>query len=159
MKRERKQTQTSNFLAFPYFSNILVLWIHLYCCMSGVRPLFGTHSKMGAAIFICIYIFMAGVQLLSLPRYISQSTNSLTVVVPLLTPGVGGRTYLFLVAPHQCWRFGTSGVFFSSHLPVTGWPITSALAWFVRGRLAVLFLRLTAYFLITFFFFLSFPRN
>ena len=93
MWREREQTQSLNFffLVFCCSSNVLVRWFRLHWCASGVRPLFGAHLTMGATIFVSLYIFVAGVQLSSLPRHVSQTTNFQTRVVPLLPSGVVGR--------------------------------------------------------------------
>ena len=45
---------------------------------------------MGAVIFVCFYIFVAGVQFLSLPRRFSQPSDFQTRVLLLLPPGIGG---------------------------------------------------------------------
>ena len=62
MKRKREQIQTLNFLSvFSCCSNVLICWFRLQRFATGVRPLVGAHPKMGPVIFVCLYIFMAGI--------------------------------------------------------------------------------------------------
>ncbi len=64
MRRKWAQTQTLKFL--PGFR-----WQFEHACSMffssqvhvSMRPLFGVHSKIWTAIFVCLYIFLAGVQL------------------------------------------------------------------------------------------------
>ena len=130
------------FLVFCYISNVLVIVrrFRLHSCVSSVKTQFGAHSKLATVIFVSLYIFVAGVQLLFLPCHVSESTNLQTRVIPLLPPGVGGRTYPLSVVPILCRSFWTSCFFlvifnYRIHSPV--WPTTNALALLSKGQLAV----------------------
>ena len=108
----------SNWIFFLVFccSNVLVHWFRLHRFAPYVRPLFVAHSKMGQQLST-IFTFSFKCSLASLPRHVSESTNFLTQVVPLLTSGIGGKIYRFTVVP-DLHRFGTSG-FFQSFLWLT----------------------------------------
>ena len=116
---------------------------------------------MGAAFFVCLHIFVADVQIASLPLRVHLLSHFQTRVVFLLPPPLvseGGPNTL-LVIPHLRRRFGTSSFFlvifnYRSHSPVTGRPTTSALAWFIQ-KLAGHFRRLYESFIVFLFFFLS----
>ena len=147
-EREREIERESRhrpWLFFPTFwcsSNALFHLICLHNRASDVGPLFWAHAKTRAVIFVYLYIFVASVQLSSLPRHTTFRTNFQTWVASLLPPGVQGNTYPFPVVLHLHWRLGTSNVFlvisnYRSHLPMIGWPTTIPLAWLLRGQLAV----------------------
>ena len=76
------------FLVFCCSSNVLVRWFRLHNCESGVRPFSRALPKMGAIIFVSLYIVVADVQLSSLPRHVPQETDFQTRVAPLLPPEV-----------------------------------------------------------------------
>ena len=88
-----KESRHRPWILFPFrcSSNVLVHWFRLHSCGSSMRPHFGALPKMGTGIFVALYIFVAGVQLLSFPRQSFQPTNFQTQVVPLLPPDAGGR--------------------------------------------------------------------
>ena len=134
-KKKREQTPTLNFLSVFSCSNVLVCWFHLHRFVSGVRPLLRAHPKIGAVIFVCLYIFVAGVQLLFLSLPVWLLIHFETWVVPHFCL-VSERGHICFWWFHTCAEyFGPSGFFlviFSScsHSPTTGWPTTSVLAWF-----------------------------
>ena len=109
-------------------------WFLLHRCTSGVRPLFGAHPKMGTTAFDYLHIVLANVHC---SFYFVTSPTQLTFnpVSSLYIRLVAeGGAYLFPVVPRQCRRLGTPRIFYSqlkhrSPLPVTGWPLTSGLAW------------------------------
>ena len=124
-------------LVFCGSPNVVVHWFCLHSCMSGVKPLFKVHPKMKAIIFVCLYIFMAGVQLLSLPCHVSESTNFQTQVVPLLLPGIG-KTFVSSgsIPLQKIWDlcfvlFFLVVLKYHSHLHVIGWPFVGCLLFFL----------------------------
>ena len=137
----------------------MLFYLHRFAF--SVRPIFGAHTKMGEVIFVCLYIFMAGVQLSSLPLHIHLLTFKLKSSLYFCLVSQRGPC-LFLMVPHLCRRYGTPGFFlvmfnYHSHSLVTGWPTISALAWVTQRsggcshRFCLLFL-LKMFF---FFFYLS----
>ena len=102
------------FLVFCCSSNMLIRWFHLYRLMSGVRPPFGAHPKVGAATFNYLHVVLDSVHLC---LYLFTSQSQLTFK-PELSP------YLCLVSErghiHFQWFYacaedlGPPG-FFSSH--------------------------------------------
>ena len=100
---------------------------------SGVRPLFGPHTKMEAVIFICLDIFAAGAQLASVPLRVQLLTHFQSRVVTYFHLVLERGLYPFPVVPHLHRRFGILGYFpvifnYRSISPVTGWSTTSTLA-------------------------------
>ena len=66
-----------------------VVPLHTKCMV--VSSHLRAHPKMGLAIFVSLYISLAGVQLLSLLCHLFKPTNFQTWIIPLLSSGVGGR--------------------------------------------------------------------
>ena len=66
-------------------SSALVRCFHRHTCASGVRPLLGAQPQNGPRNFRVFTSSLAGLQLSSLPRYVSQSTNSFLVSYLTLT--------------------------------------------------------------------------
>ena len=131
---EREHRPWIFFLVFCCNANVLVCWFRL-CWVSDVRPLFGAHPKIRAVIFISLYIFVAGVQLFSLSRYVSQP-NKLLNPSRSLTFVWCRREDIFVSTP--VLKIFLVIFNYRRHSLVIGWSTTSALAGFHRGQLAVL---------------------
>ena len=131
------------FLVFCYSSDVLVRWFRLHSCASGVRPLFGAQSKMGATTFD--YLRPGKCSLLSLPRHASLLTNFQTQVVLFLSSAQKiFKSYLITVVIHR-WL---------ADLQRALWPDFSGVSKPFR-RLSVSFLFLLFFFSLS----LSFFRN
>ena len=79
-EKERECTD----LEFPFWFSFAVLnsWFQLHSSASSVKPLFWALSKMGAVIFVCLYIFVACVHY---RLYLLASMSQLTLK-PELSP-------------------------------------------------------------------------
>ena len=112
MKRKGKQTQNLNFLSvFSRSSNVFVRWLRLHRFTSGVSPLSEAHPEIGADIFDCVYIFVAGVQLASVPLPVWQRTPFKPASSSYFRLVSEGEPYPFPVVPHLLRRLETSGFF------------------------------------------------
>ena len=128
--------------------NMLVRWFRLHRCPYGMRPLFGTHPKMGGRnfrlswhrlglVFNSFLYLVTSLNRLATLVFTSSSclaTNCQTLYFCLVTEG---GTYQFPVVSHLGRRFRTFSFFlvifnYRSHLPVTYWRTTSALAWLTQ---------------------------
>ena len=102
MKRERADTSLEFSLIFCCSSNILVCWFCLHSCESGIRPLFGADSKMGATT-------LSHFQLTVFISPANQFSNLKSS--PYFHQVSEGGTHLFPVVSHLCRGFETTCFF------------------------------------------------
>ena len=138
------------FLVFCCSSSMLVRWFCLHRFSSGVTLLFGAYSKMGASIFVCLYISLSRLQLES-SRQAAPSNPSRRLTSAwcqredISVSGGSIPVQIFFLVILNC----------RSHSLVTGSSTTSAQPKSPRGQPAAPAESAFSYF----FFFLSVPRN
>ena len=160
---EEKETADTDLEFSSWFSDVVRACLFVCFVFTASRLVWDLFSELTPKcrpLLLTIFIFSWRV---SLSLHVRLLINFQTRVAPLLLPGVGEGKYPFSVVPNPWRRFGMGFFFricfnYHCYIRVTGWPITSILAWPTRGQLAVSVDSVSAFPSSFFFFFFLFRK-